>query len=93
MKFENEYCIVNSDDEQFVLQIKKVVQDSTTLKDKSKVGQLLPTSEKYYYPSLESLFKGMCKRVLLSREDITTFGEIFMLIQSLAKDLKIDNSK
>ena len=80
MKLESDKYLVTTDGDQFILQMKREVKDSPLLKDKSKIGQLEPSSEKRYYSSLSGLFYGMIKYQLLESDEITSFTQILDLI-------------
>ena len=81
MRLETDKYLVTTDDrEQFVLQMKKVVEDSPLLKDKSKVGTVQVSQEKRYYSSLSGLFYGMVKYQLLNDDEIKSFEQILDLI-------------
>lgn len=87
MRIESDKYLVTTDGEQFILQSKKVVEDSPMLKDKSKIGQLVPSSEKRYYSSLSGLFYGMVKYQLLDSDEITSFTQILDLITETKEQL------
>lgn len=87
MRLENDKYLVTTDGDQFILQSKKVVEDSPMLKDKSKIGQLVPATEKRYYSSLSGLFYGMVKYQLLDSDEITSFTQIIDLITETKEQL------
>ena len=87
MKLESDKYLVTTDGDQFILQSKKVVEDSPMLKDKSKIGQLVPATEKKYYSSLSGLFYGMIKYQLLDSDEITSFTQILDLITETKEQL------
>lgn len=80
MKLETDKYLVTTDGDQFILQMKKVVEDSTMLKDKSKIGTIQASQEKRYYSSLSGLFYGMVKYQLLESDEIESFENILDLI-------------
>lgn len=90
MKLETSKYLVTTDANQFILQTKGVVEDSATLKDKSKIGGE-SLSDKKYYSSLSSLFYGMVKYQLLENDDIDSFEKILDLITETRSQL--DKSK
>ena len=90
MKLETSKYLVTTDANQFILQTKGVIIDSSTLKDKSKIGGE-PLSEKKYYSSLSSLFYGMVKCQLLESDEIDSFEKILDLITETRSQL--DKSK
>ena len=87
MRLETDKYLVTTDGDQFILQSKKVVEDSPMLKDKSKIGQLVPAAEKRYYSSLSGLFYGMVKYQLLDSDEITSFTQILDLITETKEQL------
>ena len=87
MRLESDKYLVTTDGDQFILQSKKVVEDSPMLKDKSKIGQLVPATEKRYYSSLSGLFYGMIKYQLLDSDEITSFTQILDLITETKEQL------
>ena len=87
MILESNKYLVTTDNDQFILQSKRVVEDSPLLKDKSKIGQLVPASEKKYYRSLSGLFYGMVKYQLLDSDEIDSFEKILDLITDTKKAL------
>ena len=87
MRLESDNYLVTTDGDQFILQSKKVVEDSPMLKDKSKIGQLVPATEKRYYSSLSGLFYGMIKYQLLDSDEITSFTQILDLITETKEQL------
>ena len=88
MRLETDkYLVTTEDREQFILQSKKVVEDSPMLKDKSKIGQLVPSKDKKYYTSLSGLFYGMVKYQLLDNDEITSLTQILDLITETKEQL------
>lgn len=88
MRLETDKYLVTTDDrEQFVLQMKKVVEDSPMLKDKSKIGTVQVSQEKRYYSSLSGLFYGMVKYQLLNDDGIKSFEQILDLITETKSQL------
>ena len=88
MRLETDKYLVTTDDrEQFVLQMKKVVEDSPMLKDKSKIGTVRVSQEKRYYSSLSGLFYGMVKYQLLNDDEIQSFEQILDLITETKSQL------
>lgn len=80
MKLESDKYLVTTDGDQFILQMKKVVEDSPLLKDKSTIGTLKVSQEKRYYSSLSGLFYGMVKYQLLDSDEVQSFEKILDLI-------------
>lgn len=88
MILETEKYLVTTDDrEQFVLQMKREVKDSPLLKDKSKIGQLMPSGDKKYYSNLSGLFSGMVKYQLLESDEINSFAQILDLMAKTKSEL------
>lgn len=90
MKLETSKYLVTTDANQFILQTKGVVVDSSVLKDKSKIGSE-SLSDKKFYSSLSSLFYGMVKYQLLESDEIDSFEKILDLITDTRSQL--DSSK
>ena len=87
MKLETDKYLVTTDGDQFILQMKKVVEDSPMLKDKSKIGTVQASQEKRYYSSLSGLFYGMVKYQLLNDDEIKSFEQILDLITETKSQL------
>ena len=87
MKLETDKYLVTTDGDQFILQMKKVVEDSPMLKDKSKIGTAHASQEKRYYSSLSGLFYGMVKYQLLNDDEIKSFEQILDLITETKSQL------
>lgn len=90
MKLETDKYLLTTDGDQFILQMKKVVEDSPILKDKSKIGTIQASQEKRYYSNLSGLFHGMVKYQLLESNEIESFEQIIDLITS-AKDALMES--
>ncbi len=86
MKLETSKYLVTTDANQFILQTKGVIVDSSVLKDKSKIGGE-SLSDKKFYSSLSSLFYGMVKYQLLESDEIDSFEKILDLITEARSQL------
>ena len=87
MRLETDKYLVTTDGDQFILQMKKVVEDSPMLKDKSKIGTIQASQEKRYYSSLSGLFYGMVKYQLIESGEIQSFEQILDLITETKSQL------
>lgn len=87
MILETDKYLVTTDDKQFILQSKYIVEDSAMLKDKSKIGTVAVSSEKKFYSSLSGLFYGMVKYKLLDDDEVTSFEKILDLITNTKIEL------
>lgn len=80
MILETDKFLVTTDNSQFILQSKYIVQDSQMLKDKTKIGTVAVSSEKKYFSSLSGLFNGLVKYRLLEDNEINSFKSILDVI-------------
>lgn len=92
MKIETNTYLLTHDGEQYVLQMKSEVKDSTMLKDKSKIGTVSVSSEKRYYPKISQAFKRIVDLSLAADDDIETMLDISMKIDEVANSLDIHQS-
>ena len=87
MKIETEGYLLIHDGDQFVLQMKSVVKDSSMLKDKSKVGTIALNSEKRFYPKISQAFKRIVDLSLAADDEVVTMLDIAMKIDELGNEL------
>lgn len=91
MKIETDKYLINTSKD-FQVQIKSKVEDSPTLRDKTKVGTV-GLSSPTYYPTLKAAYIGLSKRLMLESDDIKSFEDIFALHEELLSDVKSLESK
>lgn len=86
MRIETDKYLITSNSHNVIVQLKEVVIDSPMLKDKSKIGSVQLSKERFY-PNLEKAYKGLANALILN-SDAQHFDDIKNLMRELIDEVK-----